>query len=308
MSKYGFKFKDYSPWIFRKIRENFKIDAGSYLMSLTNESELSELFSPGKSQCFFYYSKDYKYIIKTIHSVEHLFLRKILANYYNYLKDNNSTFLCRILGLHRIKMPFGKKIHLLVMQNLFPPNVEIEKSYDLKGSTVGRIVSDATNKTPMKDLNWKNNKMTFEFGPIKAEIFKNQIEKDANFLREMNIMDYSLLVGISTKKLLVENIDEEIYDTSEFKVQGTNIKNVPISTIYYIGIIDILTPYNYAKKIETVVKSLKYSKEDLSAVNPQTYALRFINFISKHIPSLHLNTPIESNNNSEENQTKSDSI
>lgn len=38
-SKYDFKFKDYAPWIFRSLREAFKIDAGDYLVfSLLNLS------------------------------------------------------------------------------------------------------------------------------------------------------------------------------------------------------------------------------------------------------------------------------
>ena len=32
-SKYDFKFKDYSPWIFRSLREAFKIDAADYLVT-----------------------------------------------------------------------------------------------------------------------------------------------------------------------------------------------------------------------------------------------------------------------------------
>ena len=50
-------------------------------MSLTGKYVLSELGSPGKSGSFFYYSQDYRFIIKTIHHVEHKFLRKILKPY-----------------------------------------------------------------------------------------------------------------------------------------------------------------------------------------------------------------------------------
>ena len=32
-SKYDFKFKDYAPWVFRSLREAFKIDAADYLVS-----------------------------------------------------------------------------------------------------------------------------------------------------------------------------------------------------------------------------------------------------------------------------------
>jgi len=31
-SKYDFKFKDYAPWVFRNLREEFHIDASDYLV------------------------------------------------------------------------------------------------------------------------------------------------------------------------------------------------------------------------------------------------------------------------------------
>jgi hypothetical protein len=80
--KYDFKFKDYAPWVFRYLREEFHIDAADYMMSLTNKYILSELGSPGKSGSFFYYSKDYRFIIKTLHHTEHKFMRKVLKQYY----------------------------------------------------------------------------------------------------------------------------------------------------------------------------------------------------------------------------------
>ncbi|CAG8773935.1 11810_t:CDS:2, partial [Acaulospora morrowiae] len=59
-AKYDFKFKDYAPWVFRSLREFFRIDAADYLVSLTNKYILSELNSPGKSGSFFYFSRDYR--------------------------------------------------------------------------------------------------------------------------------------------------------------------------------------------------------------------------------------------------------
>jgi hypothetical protein len=41
--------------------------SGSATVSHTSKYILSELGSPGKSGSFFYFSRDYKYIIKTIH-------------------------------------------------------------------------------------------------------------------------------------------------------------------------------------------------------------------------------------------------
>jgi 1-phosphatidylinositol-4-phosphate 5-kinase len=44
-SEYDFKFKDYCPWVFRRIREYFHVDPQEYLTSLTGKYVLSELGS-----------------------------------------------------------------------------------------------------------------------------------------------------------------------------------------------------------------------------------------------------------------------
>ncbi|KAJ1551686.1 Phosphatidylinositol-4-phosphate 5-kinase, partial [Cladochytrium tenue] len=102
---YDFKFKDYAPW-----------------MSLTGKYVLSERGSPGKSGSFFYYSQDYRFIIKTIHRSEHRFLRRILRNYYEHVLRNPDTLLTRVLGMHRVKLPGNRKIAFVVMGNVFPPD------------------------------------------------------------------------------------------------------------------------------------------------------------------------------------------
>jgi hypothetical protein len=33
-SKYDFKFKDYAPWVFRELRDLFRIDPAEYLVSM----------------------------------------------------------------------------------------------------------------------------------------------------------------------------------------------------------------------------------------------------------------------------------
>ncbi|KAJ3291874.1 Phosphatidylinositol-4-phosphate 5-kinase [Rhizoclosmatium sp. JEL0117] len=211
---YDFKFKDYAPWVFRHIRDIFMIDAPEYLLSLTGKYVLSELGSPGKSGSFFYFSQDYRFIIKTISKTEHKFFRRILRAYYEvgnhhrklrsdlppsqHVKANPDTLLCRILGLHRVKVAGGKKIPFVVMGNVFPANKDVHETFDLKGSTVGRVVKPDQIKphSTLKDLNFIQMGKTIHLGPHKKEAFLRQLERDTLFLQMMNIMDYSLLLGI----------------------------------------------------------------------------------------------------------------
>lgn len=199
-AKYDFKFKDYAPWVFRHLRALFRLDPADYLMSLTGKYILSELGSPGKSGSFFYFSRDYKYIIKTIHHSEHKFLRKILKDYYDHVTENPNTLLSQFYGLHRVKMPYGKKIHFVVMNNLFPPHRDIHQTFDLKGSTVGRYFKEEDiEKNPratLKDINWMRRHRHLELGMIKKRLFLDQLHRDVQLLQRLQIMDYSLLIGI----------------------------------------------------------------------------------------------------------------
>lgn len=199
-AKYDFKFKDYSPWVFRHLRTKFGLDPADYLMSLTSKYILSELGSPGKSGSFFYFSRDYKYIIKTIHHGEHRFLRKILKDYYEHVDQNPNTLISQFYGLHRVKTPFGRKIHFVVMNNLFPPHRDIHQTFDLKGSTIGRDFDEksleSNPRATLKDLNWLRRDMHLELGPTKKRAFLEQVERDVRLLQKLGICDYSLLIGI----------------------------------------------------------------------------------------------------------------
>ncbi|KAJ5632952.1 hypothetical protein N7490_009291 [Penicillium lividum] len=199
-AKYDFKFKDYAPWVFRRLRAKFRLDPADYLMSLTSKYILSELGSPGKSGSFFYFSRDYKYIIKTIHHAEHKLLRKILPEYYRHVEKNPNTLISQFYGLHRVKMAYGRKIHFVVMNNLFPPHRDIHQTFDLKGSTIGRDLQESdlerNPRATMKDLNWVRRNRHLQCGPTKRDFFIEQLKRDVELLKRLKIMDYSLLVGI----------------------------------------------------------------------------------------------------------------
>lgn len=240
-SKYDFKFKDYCPEVFRDLRNKFGLDQADYLISITGKYILSELGSPGKSGSFFYYSRDFRFIIKTIHHSEHKQLRRILKQYHSHVKSNPNTLVSQIYGLHRVKMPLTngvkRKVHFIVMNNLFPPHRDIHIKYDLKGSTWGRYTKQDGSETskPLKDLNWLENYESIKFGPTKQATFLKQLQKDVAFLKSVNVMDYSLLLGIhnTKQKSLSENSITNIGKASKklsiFDPESTD-KNVLIKT------------------------------------------------------------------------------
>lgn len=335
-SKYDFKFKDYCPEVFRELRSLFGIDPADYLMSITGKYILSELGSPGKSGSFFYYSRDFRFIIKTIHHAEHKQLRRILKTYYSHVKENPNTLVSQFYGLHRLKVNGGmKKIHFIVMNNLFPPHRDIHLKYDLKGSTWGRYTRiDTTNNDKdkdgkeeqkkdisdftLKDLNWLEREDKIKFGPEKRQIFTQQLEADVKFMKKINVMDYSLLLGVhdvkkgnslTTEKLSVyepkSNVRSELFKTNprdidrgvdlprsvfpgrskyifyghDGGIRATDEEDKPLPEIYYLGIIDCLTNYSFKKRLETLWRSLSHSRSTISAIPAKEYGDRFVNFI-----------------------------
>lgn len=199
---HDFKFKDYAPKIFHRIRQLFGVDSASYMLSVSGNYNYLEFMSNSKSGQFFFYSHDGRFMIKTQTSEENKFLRKILPHYYQYVSLNPNTLLTRFYGMHRVKMRHLKrKVHFVIMHSVFDTKEKIYRIYDLKGSTVGRSSGpDKARKEGVvyKDLDLVDDHIKFQLG-TKRRLFMEQLGRDASFLASLNIMDYSLLIGIYDK-------------------------------------------------------------------------------------------------------------
>ena len=93
---------------------------------------------------------------------------------------------------------------------VFPAHRDVHQTYDLKGSTVGREFDENklkdNPKGPLKDLNWIHRGAALQLGPRKRALLLAQLKKDVEvplpsalliqLLSSLNIMDYSLLIGI----------------------------------------------------------------------------------------------------------------
>ena len=62
-------------------------------------------------------------------------------------------------------------------------------------------------------------------------------------------------------------------------LQATDEQNQPLKTIYYLGVIDILTPYNTKKKAEHLWKGLSADRHKISPVPSVEYGDRFFEFM-----------------------------
>ena len=307
-------------------------------LMISSQTIFEELCSTGKSGSLLFYTRDGEFILKTISRKEYKFLKQMLSRYYFYMKNNPISFLPKLLGCYVLLTKYKKKktkIYFIVMSNVFATSNHIDLRFDLKGSKIGRRVLTGTTKDSkifsngdmsLKDLDFDKLKQKIYVGQ-KKDIILEQLRKDIEFLYSINSNDYSLLLGIHYRKNYtpIEKKKEDsllsskTYETNSLNLSGNayterknDIKNlydyydfgissVDNRSIYYFGIIDILTEYNINKRLEHCFKRIRYCSNDMSCIPPDLYKERFFNYMSTIFIK-------EENKNIEENENNTNSI
>lgn len=283
-----FKFRDFAPTIFERIRKLFGITSNDYIRSLGMEKMMNALMTnefssllgqctTGKSGSFFYYSDDGKYMLKTLSNDESEFFKKILPDYYYHLYKNPHALITRFFGFHKIiSYNSNKQIYFVIMGNLFKSDHDIDTKYDLKGSTLGRVTGDDEDKTiARKDNNFNRENRKIFVGKQRKGYLMQQIEKDCELMRRLNIIDYSLLIGISlVSDKRIPRIANKFVPFNEIDDGGMLSEDK--NELYFLGIIDILTNYGTKKKLEHFFKKSIHDKKAVSCAPPDYYAQRFM--------------------------------
>ncbi|XP_022882037.1 putative 1-phosphatidylinositol-3-phosphate 5-kinase FAB1C isoform X3 [Olea europaea var. sylvestris] len=215
----------------------------------------------GKSNVYFAKSFDERFIIKQVTKTELESFETFAPQYFKYLMDSlrsgSPTCLAKVLGIYQVIVKYPKsgketKMDLMVMENLFFKR-SISRVYDLKGSARSRYNSDTTgtNKVllDMNLLEALRTKPIFLGSKAKRSL-ERAIWNDTYFLASVDVMDYSLLVGV----------DEERKEL-------------------VIGIIDFMRQYTWDKQLETWVKASGLlggpKHESPTIISPKQYKRRF---------------------------------
>ncbi len=162
-----FYIKEYAGIIFNNIRKLYNVDKDTFISSISPQDFITgiiisgstiieELCSTGKSGSLFYYTRDGKYILKTISTTEYKFLKKILPNYFKHLYENKFSLLPKFFGCFKLVRKIKKhksRVNIVIMSNIFSTNKEVHLRYDLKGSTIGRQVLKHNHQEEFKGLN-----------------------------------------------------------------------------------------------------------------------------------------------------------
>ncbi|KAL5208959.1 hypothetical protein ABZP36_004582 [Zizania latifolia] len=189
----------------------------------------------GKSNVFFAKSLDDRFIIKQVTKTELESFMKFAPEYFGYISESigtgSPTCIAKILGIYQVKSLKGGKemrMDVLVMENLLFER-HVTRLYDLKGSTRSRYNPDSNGSN--KVLLDQNLIEAMPTSPIfvgnKAKrLLERAVWNDTALLASIDVMDYSLLVGV----------DEQKHEL-------------------VMGIIDFMRQYTWDKHLETWVKA-----------------------------------------------------
>lgn len=201
---------EYQPGIFRDLRRMQKITEDHLFQSfvpLHNIQAIHNFFTgSGKSSSFFFFSDNKQFVLKTIPEKERKLLLEqgLLIQYHKHLSEHRNSALSKIYGIFTIRLPAMEDVTCFIMDNLLGKDfMNIERIYDLKGSTKGRFAkltpeeesgAQSTGMKVLKDLNLVCNgeKLDISDG-LRAKLLRT-LEQDSQFLMQNNLMDYSLLL------------------------------------------------------------------------------------------------------------------
>jgi len=218
-----FKVKEYCPLVFRNLRERFGIDDMDFLNSLIKSPKPIAPMKGGSS-AHFYLSADRMYVIKTLTTEEVEEMHSLLKQYHPYIVDRHArTLLPQYLAMYRLTVD-NIETYLAVIRNVFSAHLKVHRKYDLKGSTVDREASEKEKGKllpTLKDNDFLNDGLKICIGEEGKEALLETLTADVEFLTRLNIMDYSLLLGVhdldkaveDAQQAVEEETDEEEYDS-----------------------------------------------------------------------------------------------
>ncbi|KAF9817765.1 hypothetical protein IEO21_03224 [Rhodonia placenta] len=173
--------------------------------------------SGGKSGSAFLKTLDDRFIAKELSRAELQAMETFAPAYFDYMSSaviaNRPTLLAKIFGCFKITFRKTQKqqgsgrskptqMNLLVMENLFYDR-RFSKIYDLKGSTRNRHVQSTGRENEVlldENLVETAHLTPFYLREHSKRILRGALFNDSKFLADINVMDYSLVVGVDSVK------------------------------------------------------------------------------------------------------------
>ncbi|KAM6170245.1 phosphatidylinositol 4-phosphate 5-kinase-like protein 1 isoform 2-T2 [Rhynchocyon petersi] len=299
----GFELGTLACPAFAKLRRSLGLAEEDYQAALGPGGPYLQFLSTSKSKASFFLSHDQRFFLKTQRRQEMRALLAHLPRYMQHLQRHPHSLLARLLGMHSLQVAQGKKKYFIIMQSVFYPAGRISERYDIKGCEVSRWVEPAPKGSSivlvLKDLNFQGK--TINLGPQRSWLLR-QMELDTAFLRELNVLDYSLLMAFQglhedergPGSNLIFCMARSVQETPSPEDPGSQNRRLLLDVPnalhildgpdqrYFLGLVDLATVYGFRKRLEHLWKTLRYPGRTFSTVSPAHYARRLCQWVEAH--------------------------
>lgn len=259
---------------FEDLRRSVDVDLASFIGSLSRCAKFEA--SGGKSKSLFLRTHDGRFLLKSLTKTQLSAFLCTGPSYFDYLQTKGSfSLLAKTIGVFSVTakrkiaklMPSAagqyqtEKFDLVVMENLFYKR-QADVVFDLKGSRRNRLVKQPKEGDVLLDENWLDyiSRQPVFLTVNDKKLLRVAVSNDCQYLATRNIMDYSLIVGVSY-----------------------------VQRCLYVGVVDYFQTFSFEKKIESWVKESGIlggnTNEAPTVISPKQYKSRFLQSIEK---SFHL--------------------
>eukprot|EP00760_Papus_ankaliazontas_P018549 PhM_4_TR17537/c0_g1_i1/m.15117/K00889/PIP5K; 1-phosphatidylinositol-4-phosphate 5-kinase len=297
----------FAPKFFARVRKMENISA-THFSTLWNlpESECQLAEGGGRSMAMFLQSLNGTYLMKTIAEAEANVLLGILDAYVKHLETYNDSFIMRYLMLLRIKCE-EEVGYIVVFLNVFDESGTLTEKWDLKGrypkpTKYEEAIAEYTGgnsasvKVPLRKD--KHLQRAFYLRHELHNAVLEQLHRDFYFLRDANLMDYSVLIGVQrADPASIFSVSTPVDGAEDSQTRNATamrkalsrhhggIPSLDCCELFFIGIIDALTFYNGKKKTANFFKTFLWKEESLSTIPPDVYCDRIEDFTKIIFPA-----------------------
>lgn len=121
----------------------------------------------------------------------------VLPHYFRHCAKNPNTLITKFLGMYRVKMyHLRRNVKFVIMNSVYFTDKHLQSFYDLKGSVLGREAKPHQDVKKDNDLRKGMPNSAIALPKEIRERMREQIVADCKFMESMEIMDYSMLIGI----------------------------------------------------------------------------------------------------------------
>lgn len=298
------RVRQLAPDLFAEIRRIANVDGRLFARAFL--ATKGHDFSEGASGAFMCTAGGGRFIVKSMSQPDVETLQDILPEYQRYVSEHPDSLLIRFLLCVEITL-YGNTMWYVVMNNIFPQQ-PVSERYDLKGAWINRSSNREKLDKPRKckncgtvmthnrgkclrapqhrfDLVWRDLdfKLRLALPLDRARHIRGVLVRDSAFLRDLNIMDYSLLAGVhrTTRRMAdIAGTAGPVSPSSPRERSGEGLVPCEIDCpdLWYIGVIDVLQRWTWKKRVERFLKTVFRCAEagGLSAMPPHAYQQRFV--------------------------------